>query len=152
MSRRPKTAKINLERNRHVLNSRAALQDEPSWILENGSYFDACCVYREYIASYSSILLKPVKMLDFEKKHKQFAISLYRYTEIPFCFRLKTWSYSIVHYRQFPAVTPQKQKKRSPKSVLWAVKRHNKCPQGSKLWCLDLAIDNAFWVIFNFVE
>jgi len=30
MSRRPKTAKINLGRNRHVLNSRAALQDEPS--------------------------------------------------------------------------------------------------------------------------
>ena len=32
---------------------------------------------------------KTYKIFDFEKKHKQFAISLYRYTEIPFCFRLK---------------------------------------------------------------
>jgi len=39
MSRRPKTAKINLGRNHHVLNSRVALNDEPFRILENGSSY-----------------------------------------------------------------------------------------------------------------
>ena len=87
----------------------------------------------QYIASYSSILLKPVKMFDFEKKHEQFAISLYRYTEIPFCFRLN----SIVHYSQYSD---------RRKASLSCHSNVIICPEGSSLETvvfIDLAIDNA---------
>ena len=73
-----------------------------------------------------TLLLKTYEMFDFEKKHKQFAISLYRYAEIPFCFRLKTWSYCIVHYRQYS----------DRRKASFKLSNATICPQCSILWCL----------------
>ena len=83
-------------------------------------------------------------MFDFEKKrHEQFAIILYRCTEIPFCFRLKTWSYSIVQYRQYSG--------RRKASFELSFKRHNMSARLETVVFIDLAIDNALGVICNFV-
>ena len=68
---------------------------------------------------------------------------MYRYAEIPFCFRLKTWSYSTVHYRQYSG----------RRKASFKLSNATICPECSKPRCLDPTIDNALWGLkLNFVS
>ena len=84
-------------------------------------------------------------MFDFEKNmnNSLLAGTVTLKSEIPFCFRLKTWSYSIVHYRQYNG--------RRKASFELSYKRHNMSTRLETVVFIDLAIDNALGVIFNFV-
>jgi len=87
----------------------------------------------KYIASHSSILLKPVKFIIAKNVNNPLLVYTTR-LKFHFVLGVKTWSYNIVHHRRYSG----------RREASFKLSNTTICVQGSKLWCSQLAIDNAF--------